>query len=161
MRAFFVAFLLFLIVGCASTTTTSIPLNPENDKEAAVYIIRERVAPTALGLEVHVDGKQAATLANQSFCAFSLSAGEHGLFFQWPAGSLQPDTFETKLNLRGRETRYFLVAKDDIVQPSALLGPAIVGGVMLGQLMSKQLRLLELSPDAAKVMIVRMQTRPQ
>ena len=161
MRVLFVVSALLLLVGCASTTTTSVPLNPENDKEAVVYIIRERVAPYLLALEVQVDGKQAASLANKSFCAFSLPAGERRLFLQWPAGSLQPDTFEVKLDLRGRETRYFLVAKDDIVRPSVFLGPAVVVPSVLAQSLSKQLRFTELSAADAKAMIIRMQVRPQ
>jgi|RhiMethySRZTD1v2_1073278.scaffolds.fasta_scaffold170322_3 hypothetical protein len=151
MRGLF-GVLLLLLGACASTSTTKLPLHAENDKEAIVHIIRGSVVPYLYGLEVSVDGEPAAIVANQSYSSFSVPAGQHRFFLQWPKGSLQRDTFEMTREFKGRETRYFLIAKDDLARPG-LVDPGTAAFLLTSQLSKLPLKLMELEPEAGKALL--------
>lgn len=159
MRGLF-AVLLLLLGACVSTSTTQLPLHPGNDNEAIVHIIRGSVVPYLYGLEVSVDGKPAAVVANQSFSSFSVPVGEHTFFLQWPKGTLQKDTAELARAFKGRETRYFLVAKDDLERPG-LVDPATATVLLTRQLSRLPLKLMELEPEAGKGLMEKIRAQEQ
>jgi len=92
----------------ACSTTATLPLNSPSETEAVVYLIRERAEPTAWNLGVYLDGAQVASLANNSYVAFSVPVGKKQLLLKWPplAGKAQ---LETPIEFQPKQTRYLVV----------------------------------------------------
>ena len=152
---FFAVVLLPWLASCASTSTTQLPLNPANESEATIHILRERVSPFLYGLEVLVDGKKAAVLANASQVAFSVPTGEHRLLLQWPSGTLEKDTLEAVMTLKGRETHYFLVHKDALRSAhSSDSAPAIFVAVWYSKF--HVMKLMELRPEEGEALMQKL-----
>lgn len=107
MRRIIVALLALVNAACA--TSTYLPLNPPNPKQAQIYMIREYAEPAAWNFWVDVDGKRAASLSNGSFAAFSVDLGVHRLSFEWPLFASYIPKAERDVNFSQSTTYYFLV----------------------------------------------------
>jgi hypothetical protein len=93
--------------GCASSTYFA--QHSSNPHEATVYVIREHAEPLAWSMNILVDNKKAASLANHSFVKFSVPAGEHRFGFDWPILAASPSV-RPNIGFKGGETRYFVVS---------------------------------------------------
>jgi hypothetical protein len=93
--------------GCASSTNFA--QHSPNAHEATVYVIREHAEPLAWNMNILVDNKKAASVANHSFVKFSVPAGEHRFGFDWPILAASP-TVRANISFKGGETRYFVVS---------------------------------------------------
>jgi len=93
--------------GCASSTYFA--QHSSNSHEATVYVIREHAEPIAWNMNILVDNKKAASVANHSFVRFSVPAGQHRFAFDWPILAASP-TVRANISFKGGETRYFVVS---------------------------------------------------
>jgi len=96
-----------LLSGCASSTCFA--QHSPNANEATVYVIREHAEPIAWNMNILVDKKKAASVANHSFVKFSVPGGQHAFAFDWPILAASP-TVRANIAFKGRETRYFVVS---------------------------------------------------
>jgi hypothetical protein len=142
MRALALSLLLPLLGGCASTTEAFLSHNPMNEREASVQFIRPNLVPYAFVLEIYVDDKKAATLANLSEISFSVPAGNQKIDIVWVTGSLAVGSINTRLAFKGNESRHFLVT-----DRSKILGQALFDG--------GRLSLMELTRDQAQLVLGR------
>jgi len=135
------------LAGCASTAYR--PLNPPNEQEAIVLIIRQRAEPTAWNLDVTVDGERAAAVSNNSHVKFSVPAGKRTIQFGWPKLAAKVN-LERVLEFKGGETRYFLVSGT-----TRLTGASPVHqGMMLA--FTETLQFVELSPSHGEQLLREM-----
>lgn len=115
---------------CSFSTSTQLPLNPVNDREAIITVIRQGgeciyqyVGRCAF--ELRLDGQTAAFIANNSYVQFSASAGERVVTLNYPLLSTMSNYHERHdaskyassrtiteqpMILKGGETRYLLIA---------------------------------------------------
>jgi len=121
-KSTFAATCLFL-AGC-NHTGTSLPLNPMNDAESIVVIVRNggdcHYSPLPCSFEITLDGKEVATVADKTFTRFSVPKGSHQMDLRWPPLSTctteKPGTGCSRVastlavELHGSETRYFLIS---------------------------------------------------
>ena len=107
MKRFVVGFFaVVLLSGCASSTYFA--QHSPNTRETTVYVVREHAEPIAWNINILVDGKKAASLANKSFVKFSASAGRHHWAFDWPLLAASPSV-RADIDLRGGQSHYLVV----------------------------------------------------
>jgi hypothetical protein len=138
--------ILLMLINAACSTSTYMPLNPLNAKQARVYVIRDYAEPTAWNLWVDVDGKRAASLSNRSFAAFSADLGTHQFLFDWPpvASSVQLDT---TIDLHESKNYYFVIKGR-----AALTGyvPNFNGATLY---FNEQIEMLEIEESEATILL--------
>ncbi len=60
-------------------------------------------------IDVLVDSRLAATVANHSFAKFSIPAGQHRLTFRWPLFCTK-DPLSGNIDIKAGQTRYLVVS---------------------------------------------------
>jgi len=103
------------LTGCASTVY--FVLNPQNEKEATIYIIRKYAEPLLWNLHVYIDEQEAASLSNNSFVAFSIPSGVHTITLNWPDLSFMGLKLEKKIYFEGNSSRYFVIGGESRLYP--------------------------------------------
>ena len=71
-----------LISGCA--TKTYAPAAKLSPDETRAVFIRQCAAPSAWNVFVDVDGKRAASIANNAYSIFAVPPGPHEIKIKWP-----------------------------------------------------------------------------
>jgi hypothetical protein len=137
------------LAGCGSTTYR--PLNPPNNQEAIVVIIRQRAEPTAWNLYVAATFSPSTSLPNNSHARFSLPAGRHTIRFFWPRLAAGVN-LEKALEFKGTETRYLLVSGSSRMTGTS---PAYQGVTLH---FAETLRFVELPPSAGEQLLRDMQS---
>jgi hypothetical protein len=97
-----------LLSSCVSSTTY-FPQHSQNPSEATVYIIRQHAHPGTCAIDVFVDSRLAATVADHSFSKFSVPAGQRRFTFRWPPICTK-EPVSANIDIKGGQTRYFVVS---------------------------------------------------
>lgn len=98
-----------LLLSAFIPSTTYSAQHLSNPNEAIVYIIRQHAHPGMCAIDVLVDSRLAASLADHSFGKFSVPAGQHRLTFRWPLICTK-EPVSANIDIKGRQTRYFVVS---------------------------------------------------
>ena len=130
------------LAGCA--TSVSVP-DSTDENAARIYVIRQRAEPTAWNLGVSIDGKEVASLSNNSYATFKTPSGEHTVSLTWPflAGQVG---LSGRLNFDAKGSHYYVVA-------SRYDFPGFKNNAML---INKSISLIEITKTEADDILAKM-----
>lgn len=110
--------LLFASIGGCGTAIYAPEVGGENI--STVTFIRQRAEPTAWNVDVYIDKKKYASIANESFATFLVKPGAHRFEILWPFLAGQVD-LDGDLNFDKGKHHYYLITADYTITGSRLV----------------------------------------